>query len=123
MGGYGEAIGRFKQSLTLYDKALKINPKNLDALINKGTALHSLGKFNEAIILYDKALDLDKKCAIALAYKGLSLGELDKIQEALKDFKKALEIDLAYDFANLSTKMTPDIPKSTMKEVKHSKIQ
>ena len=32
-----------------YDKVLKINPNDIDALLNKGLALDELGRYDEAI--------------------------------------------------------------------------
>ena len=39
-------------------------PKNQDALINLGSALHTLGEYTKAISCYDIALKLDKKNTI-----------------------------------------------------------
>ena len=86
----------------MYDKALNIKPENLDALINKGSALHTLKKYTEAISCYNTALKLDKKNAMALAYKGLSVGELGNISFAIRCFKSALLIDHDYDLAQIS---------------------
>ena len=76
-----------------FDKALDISPNNIDALINKGSALHLDEKYLDAIVCYDTALKIDKKCSMALAYKGLSLGELGNLTEAINYFKKALSVD------------------------------
>ena len=37
-------MGRIKLAIRSYDKALAISPENIDALLNKGTALHSAVK-------------------------------------------------------------------------------
>ena len=58
----------------MYDRALTIQPKNLVALINKGSVLHTLQKYSEAISCYNIVQNLDKKNTIAIAYKGLLLG-------------------------------------------------
>ncbi|NIP62641.1 MAG: tetratricopeptide repeat protein, partial [Nitrosopumilaceae archaeon] len=63
-----------KSAVKCYDKALAVRPDSIDALVNKGSALHGLGQYNDAIACYDMALKLDKRCAMAIAYKGLSLG-------------------------------------------------
>ena len=38
-------MGRLKQAVRAYDKALLISPNFLDALLNKGAALHSDEKY------------------------------------------------------------------------------
>jgi len=114
-------MGRLKLAIRSYDKALVVSPDNLDALLNKGTALHSDQKYQTAIECYDAALRIDKKCAMALAYKGLSLGEMGQLQDAIKHFKKALSIDNHYDLANISKEIAQELLKS-IKE-KKSKTQ
>ena len=86
----------------MYDRVLTINPKNLDALINKGSVLHTLQKYSEAISCYNTVLILDKKNTMAIAYKGLSVGEMGNIPSAIKYFKKALSIDNDCDLAQIS---------------------
>ena len=95
-----------------------LSPENVTAILNEGTALHSLGRFDEAISCYDKALFLDKKCAMALAYKGLSFGEQGKIQDALACFKKALQIDKDYDIAQISKEIAEKLLKSNQETMR-----
>jgi tetratricopeptide (TPR) repeat protein len=45
--------------MTYYDKALAIDPHNVNALNNKGAALYNLGNYTGAITYYDKALAID----------------------------------------------------------------
>ncbi len=105
-------MGRLKLAIRSYDKALTISPDNLDALLNKGSALHSDQKYQNAIECYDAALRIDKKCAMAFAYKGLSLGETGQLQDAIKHFKKALSIDQHYDLASISKQVAHELLKS-----------
>ena len=91
--------------------ALTIKPKNLYALINKGSVLHTLQKYSEAISCYNIVLSLDKKNAMAIVYKGLSIGEMGNIPLAMKYFKKALLIDCDYDLAQISLDTANSIMK------------
>ena len=91
---------------------MKEDPKNLDALVGKGTLLHAKSKFTEAIELYDAALKLKPRFAMALACKGMSLGEMGKVNEALSCFKKALVIDKDYDLANMGKEKALELLKS-----------
>jgi tetratricopeptide (TPR) repeat protein len=51
--------GKYENALALYDRALEINPHNLDALYNKGNTLYSLSRYEEAVIWYDKSLAIE----------------------------------------------------------------
>ena len=57
-------VGKFKESITYFDKVLAIDPNNVLALNEKGNALGGLGNYKEAIAYYDKALAVDPKNAI-----------------------------------------------------------
>jgi tetratricopeptide (TPR) repeat protein len=83
------------------DKILN-EEKNISALINKGTVLHTMGKYSEAISCYDIVLRLDERNTMANVCKGLSLGEMGNIKSAIKYFKKALSIDSQHQLAQIS---------------------
>ena len=65
------------------DKALSIDPNNLQALINKGRSLSQLHRFEESITNYDKALKIEPQNIDALINKGLSLYNLGKNNDAI----------------------------------------
>jgi tetratricopeptide (TPR) repeat protein len=79
--------------LICYDKALEINPKNVDekGRYNKGYALSSLGKYTEAIQCYDEALKSDSNNLDILIGKGIALNKLNKHQQAIECFDKVLQ--------------------------------
>ena len=82
--------------------ALTIQPKNISALINKGTVLHTMEKYSEAISCYNIVLRLDERNTMTAVCKGLSLGEMGNIKLAIKYFKKALSIDSQHELAQIS---------------------
>ena len=96
----------------MYDRALSYQPKNMNALINKGSVLHALEKYSKAISCYNIALNIDKNDPVALAYKGLCVGETGNIRLAIKYFKKALSIDNEYELAEISINTANGIMKS-----------
>jgi tetratricopeptide (TPR) repeat protein len=55
------SLGKFNESITYFDKALAIDPKNIDALTGKGDVLSNLGNNTESVAYYDKALAIDPK--------------------------------------------------------------
>jgi tetratricopeptide (TPR) repeat protein len=85
--------GKYNESITYFDKALAINPKDVYALTSKGTALVYSGKQNESITYFDKALAINPNDVYALTSKGLALGKLGKQNESITYFDKALAIN------------------------------
>ena len=105
-------IGKNSQALKLFERALKIQPTNIDGLIGMGSVLHGQKKFSDATACYDAALKINPKYPVALAYKGLSLGEQGKIKDALNHFKMALAVDKDYELAQISKKKALELLKS-----------
>ena len=86
--------GRSDEAMELFDKALAIDPNNVDALSRKGYFLgYDLGQYDEAIQLYDKALAIDPNNTSTLYDKAFTLRESGEHQEAIETFDKALAID------------------------------
>jgi tetratricopeptide (TPR) repeat protein len=54
------------EAINEYDKAIKIDPKYVDAYNNKGNALSDLGRIEEAIIEYDEAIKIDPKFVLCV---------------------------------------------------------
>lgn len=84
---------RYKEAITYFDKVLKIDPKNIDALNGNGVAFLSLGQPNTATSYFDKALKIDQKNTDALNGKGIVLYSLGKHKASLTYFDKALKIN------------------------------
>lgn len=63
-------LGKYKEEIKAYDKALKFNNNSIDSWINKGIALMDLKRFDEALISCDEALGIDSKNINALNNKG-----------------------------------------------------
>jgi len=76
-------VGKYNEAISLFDKALAVEPTNTLALSNKGTTLVYLHKYNEAISLFNKVLAVDPNNAYALALKGISLASLHRYAEAI----------------------------------------
>jgi tetratricopeptide (TPR) repeat protein len=84
---------KYEEAITLYDKALEIDPNDVVALNNKGLALKNLSKYEEAITLYDKALEIDTKEVNVLTNKGVALDDLGRYEEAITWYDKALAVN------------------------------
>jgi Tfp pilus assembly protein PilF len=84
--------GNYNESIKAYEKAIKINPQDLDAWGNKGLAFDAQGNYSGAINAYDEAIRLDPNDAKAWYNKGLDLKALGNSIAADAAFAKANEL-------------------------------
>ncbi len=75
--------GQYKEALTTYEQALRLNPKDAFAYIGKGNALNNLKRHEEALTAYEQALRLNSNDAFAYIGKGYALNDLKRYKEAL----------------------------------------
>jgi len=92
LGRHGDAINAYNQSLTVYEKAVKNNPKRADIWYGYGNALAGPGRYNEAIGAYEKAILLNPNYAGAWYEKGYALWHLGRDSEANIAFDRAREL-------------------------------
>lgn len=85
--------GKFKESITYFDKALKIDQKNIDALNGKGVALYLMGKHTESLKYFDKVLKINPKDVTALLLKGQYYADGGRYKDAITYYDKVLKID------------------------------
>ena len=62
MGVVLQEIGREKEALASYDKALRISPTFANALYNKARLKAAQNKFNDALSLLEDAVASDTNC-------------------------------------------------------------
>jgi tetratricopeptide (TPR) repeat protein len=84
---------KYKEAIKYFDKVLKIEPKNTDALNGKGVAFLSLGQYNTATSYFDKVLKIEPKNTDALNGKGAVLYFSGKHKTSLTYFDKVLKIN------------------------------
>jgi len=83
----------YSDALILYNLALKKEPANVNALVNKGATLQNMGRLKLAIRSYDKALGISPDNLDALLNKGATLHSDQKYQQAIDCYNDALRID------------------------------
>ena len=92
-------VGKSEEAITCFDKALKLNPNETNALYNKGNVLVKLGnidsrsvnvwvrkgnlhcyqdEYSEAVDCYDHALNIDSNLGYAWYNKGQALLRIDR---------------------------------------------
>ncbi|MFQ5456152.1 MAG: tetratricopeptide repeat protein [Nitrospirota bacterium] len=89
-------LGKIKEAIYYYKKALQINPTDVSTYINFGYNLEQLGKVDEAIYYYKKALQINPDYAKAHNNLGNALFETGKVDKAIYYYKKALQINPDY---------------------------
>jgi tetratricopeptide (TPR) repeat protein len=95
---------QFAEAVEEYEKALELEPDNVDVMSNLGVTYYRLGKLDEAIEVYNRAItaapeDADIRSNLAAAYvqKQGPDGGTDYLNKALEQYQKAIELqpDLA----------------------------
>ena len=98
--GYANAnLGKYKEAITNYDKAIELNPQRAEVYNNRGIAKSTLGEPEEAIEDYDKAIKLNPQLSEAYNNRGSANCDLGNHEDAIEDYDKA--IDLNPEFAKL----------------------
>lgn len=76
-----------------YNKALRIVPDCIEAIIGKARLLMTLDQEDSAIVEIEKALEIDKNHYPALLTKAELMEDIHDIPEAIKAYKKAAKAD------------------------------
>ena len=84
------ALGRPRDALDAYDRALLAKPDYAEALCNRGAALAELRRNDEALLSYDRLLAMRPDHAGALSNRGNALKALGRLDDALESYDRAL---------------------------------
>jgi tetratricopeptide (TPR) repeat protein len=92
---YGKRLDdiAIRSALANYNKALRIMPDCIDAMIGKAALLMTLDQLESAEDELKKALKLDKNCYQAHMVMAELMEKMRDIPEAIKSFKKAAKAD------------------------------
>ncbi len=85
-------IGVWRDSITLFEHALAVNPRNTTMLVNLGAAHESAGHIDAAIGSYRQALAINPTLAVAHFDLGNALRVRGDLDSALRHYQRALEI-------------------------------
>jgi tetratricopeptide (TPR) repeat protein len=92
----GNTSNYLEEAIKLYDRALSLDPTDVDILVNKGMALLKLEKFQEANGVFDQGLNIDSDHVGCLYNKGTALEKLGRDSEAVEYRNRAQAIDSTY---------------------------
>jgi Flp pilus assembly protein TadD len=92
---YGK-LGDNRQAISDYDRAIEINPKDVESYSNRGVAYRKLGNYRRAIEDYDRAIEINPKHAEAYYNRGIAYAELGNQRQAISDYDRAIVINPEY---------------------------
>ncbi len=84
-------LGRTKEALDAYEKAIQGNLDFADSWYNKGAVLSDLGRTKKALAAFNRVIELDPDDPSAWYNKGNALYELGRTEEALDAYEKAIQ--------------------------------
>jgi tetratricopeptide (TPR) repeat protein len=93
-----DSLGDVQGSQRHFDKAIELNPLNVNTLNSKGIFLHRRGRLQEAVECFNKALDINSNLTTLWDNKGLVLHKLGRYSEAVECYDKSLSINPVNDF-------------------------
>lgn len=87
------AKGTLDSAADDYTAALNHNPKNIDALRNRGIVWVRKSQFDRALADFRQMIAIDKNNAIGHSYRGFVLMEKGELDSAIGDFNTAIRLD------------------------------
>ena len=85
-----ESEEKFEEAIVLLDKAIKKNPKNIYALMNRGVDKSLLEDFNGAIEDYSRIIEINEQNTLAYLNRGKNKARIEDYEGAIEDFDKAI---------------------------------
>lgn len=100
----GEAyhqLGKPKEALEDFGRALNLNPRYVFALVNRGKTYVDLRKYDLALKDYNKAVEYEPTSDFPLFWRGALYYSTDKLAPALEDLMKVVELNPRHVAAHL----------------------
>jgi len=88
---YGRT-GRLEEAVDILGRALRIDPKNLEARVNYGAALAKLGRLDEAIASLEEARRMGMKSVELLNAVGLAYAQSGRARDAIGALSESLTL-------------------------------
>ena len=86
-----EQEGKYKEAITLLDKALKKDTENIYTLISRGVDKSILEDYKGAIEDYTTIIEIDPDNTLAYLNRGKNKKRIEDFQGAIEDFEKAIK--------------------------------
>ena len=78
--GSSKDLKRYEEALETFQKAIEIEPKNVEAWIGKGKSLNNLKRYEEALETFQEAIEIEPKNAMHGSVNLLLLVDLINIK-------------------------------------------
>ncbi|MBL1279711.1 MAG: tetratricopeptide repeat protein [Fluviicola sp.] len=85
--------GNIEKAISLYTKALKKSPNNVDIISDRGVAYLNLNKEKECFSDLDLAITLQPEYAYRYACRAFAKRNFGNLDGAILDYEKAIELD------------------------------
>ena len=97
-------VGYWRNTITLFEHALKVTDRNSTAYNLLGVAYAEIHKYRQAIGHYDKAIEINPKYAEAYNNRAITYGSLGNYSQAIEDCNKAIALNpkMAEAYSNRS---------------------
>ncbi len=96
---HGNALMLLRQldlAIKTFSDAIKLNPRDARAYINRGVAYDKKGKFDKAMKDYKTSIELNPDFAEAYNNRGITYCNKGEYDRAIKDYTKAIELNPNY---------------------------
>jgi tetratricopeptide (TPR) repeat protein len=91
-------MGEYEKALADYGRAIKIDPQELEAYLNRGIACYYHEFYECAIADSSKTIELESQNAGAFSIRGLAYADTGETQKAIADLEKALALGLSSEW-------------------------
>jgi tetratricopeptide (TPR) repeat protein len=112
LGNFLFDSGKFEEAITYYEKALNINAKEADVLVDAGVSHFNLGRFKEAEGYFRKALAINDKHPNALYNLGVVSAQQGEMSVMLESWEKLIEIAPESGPAQTAKRMIDQVKES-----------
>ncbi|WDI43175.1 tetratricopeptide repeat protein [Bremerella sp. P1] len=104
IGNCYNELDEYEESIKYHDMAIKEDPQNHMAYVNKGVVCRLIGEFDEAEKMYNKALELEPEYAELHVSLGALYIHQEEYEKAVVHLEKGVELDdsLAVAHSNLA---------------------
>lgn len=85
--------GNYKAAIEEYTNAVKADPQNFNAILQRAYCFNMLSDYESAIKDYTKVIEIKRDQKYAYLSRGSTKNKLKRYKEAITDFDKVLELD------------------------------
>ncbi len=104
---------RYQEAVDAYQKAVELDQKNVDVMVDLGTCFKNIGRFDRAVEEYRKAITIDPRHVNAHRNLGVVLGfDLGDKKEAIKELEESLRLAPYGPGADNARKMIEELKRS-----------